>query len=48
MPRLAPKLLELEKEEKEELEKMLARHSTSQQVAKRANAVILLAEMNSA
>ena len=36
MPRLAPKPLELDNEEKQELEKILARHSTSQQVAKRA------------
>jgi putative transposase len=44
MPRLAPKLLELEKEEQEELEKILARHSTSQQVAKRAR-IILMASL---
>jgi putative transposase len=44
MPRLAPKLLELEKVEQEELEKILARHSTSQQVAKRAK-IILMASL---
>ena len=44
MPRLAPKLLELEKEEKEELEKILARHSTSQQVAKRAKIILMASE----
>ena len=44
MPRLAPKLLELEKEEKEELEKILARHSTSQQVAKRAKIIVMASE----
>ena len=41
MPRLAPKPVELEKVEQEELEKILARHSTSQQIAKRAKRVIL-------
>ena len=41
MPRLAPKLLELEPGEQEEIEKILARHSTSQQVAKRAKIIIL-------
>ena len=41
MPRLAPKALELNDEEKQELEKILARHSTSQQVAKRAKIVLL-------
>lgn len=41
MPRLAPKLLELEKVEPEELEKIVARHNTSQQIAKRAKIVIL-------
>ena len=44
MPRLAPKPLELDNEEKQELEKILARHSTSQQVAKRAK-IILLASL---
>lgn len=44
MPRLAPKLLELEKIEKAELEKILARHNTSQQVAKRAK-IILMASL---
>ncbi len=41
MPRLAPKPVELDNEEKQELEKILARHSTSQQVAKRAKIVFL-------
>ena len=41
MPRLAPKAVELDDEEKQELEKILARHSTSQQVAKRAKIVLL-------
>ena len=41
MPRLAPKRVELKKAEKEELEKILARHNTSQQVAKRARIIIL-------
>ena len=44
MPRLAPKLLELNPVEKEELEKMLARHSTSQQVVKRARIIILASQ----
>ena len=44
MPRLAPKPVELEEEEKQELEKILARHSTSQQIAKRAK-IILLASL---
>ena len=41
MPKLAPKLLELNSVEQEELEKILARHSTSQQIAKRAKIVLL-------
>jgi putative transposase len=41
MPRLAPKLLELEPVEQEELKKILARHHTSQQVAKRANILLM-------
>ena len=44
MPRLAPKPLELEKVEKEELEKILARHSTSQQVAKRAKIILMASQ----
>ena len=44
MSQLAPKLLELDNEEKKELEKILARHSTSQQVAKRAKIIILASE----
>ena len=41
MPRLAPKPVELDNEEKQELKKILARHSTSQQVAKRAKIIFL-------
>ena len=44
MPRLAPKPLKLEKVEKEELEKILACHSTSQQVAKRAKIITLASQ----
>ena len=44
MPRLAPKTLKLEDEEKQELEKILARHSTSQQVAKRAKIILLASQ----
>lgn len=44
MPRLAPKLLELNPVEKEEREKMLARHRTSQQVVKRARIIILASQ----
>ena len=44
MPRLAPKPLKLEDEEKKELEKILARHSTSQQIAKRAQIIVLAAQ----
>ncbi|MEO1185732.1 MAG: helix-turn-helix domain-containing protein [Cyanobacteria bacterium J06636_27] len=44
MPRLAPKPLELEKVEQEELERILARHSTSQQVVKRAKIITLASQ----
>jgi putative transposase len=44
MSRLAPKPLELDKSEKKELEKILARHSTSQQVAKRAKIIVLASQ----
>ncbi len=44
MARLAPKPLELDKSEKQELEKILARHSTSQQVAKRAKIILLASQ----
>lgn len=44
MPRLAPKLLELENVEREELTKILARHSTSQQIAKRAKIILLASD----
>ena len=41
MARLAPKLLELSSLEQEELKRIQARHSTPQQVAKRAKIVLL-------
>lgn len=41
MPRLAPKSIELEPAEEEEIAKILARHSTSQQIALRAKIIIL-------
>ena len=44
MPRLAPKPLKLENVEREELTKILARHSTSQQIAKRAKIVLLASD----
>ena len=44
MPRLAPKPLRLDDEERKELEKLLARHSTGQQIAKRAKIVLLAAQ----
>ena len=44
MPRLAPQPVELEKDEEQELAKFLARHSTSQQIAKRAK-IILMASL---
>ena len=44
MPRLAPKPVELNEKEKQELEKILARHSTSQQIAKRAKIILLASE----
>ena len=44
MPRLAPKPLTLDDEEQKELEKLLARHSTGQQIAKRAKIVLLAAQ----
>ncbi len=44
MPRLTPKPLWLEDEEQKELEKLLARHSTGQQIAKRAKIVLLAAQ----
>ena len=44
MPRLAPKQLRLDDEEQKELEKLLARHSTGQQIAKRARIVLLAAQ----
>lgn len=43
MPRLAPKSLILDKEEREDLQQLLNRHITPQQTALRAN-IILLAE----
>ncbi len=44
MPRLAPKPVELDNEDRQELEKILARHSTSQQVAKRAKIILLASQ----
>ena len=44
MPRLAPKPVELDNEDQQELEKILARHSTSQQVAKRAKIILLASQ----
>ena len=44
MPKLAPKVLKLGKVEQEELEKILSRHSTSQQVAKRAKIILMASE----
>ena len=44
MPRLTPKALKLEDNEEQELKKILARHSTSQQIAKRAKIILLAAE----
>ena len=44
MPRLAPKPLSLEDDEQKELEKLLARHSTSQQIAKRGQIILLAAQ----
>ena len=44
MPRLAPKPIKLDQSEKPELEKILARHSISQQVAKRAKIILLASQ----
>lgn len=44
MPRLAPKLLELKSVEQEKLEKILSRHSTPQQIAKRAKIIRMASE----
>lgn len=44
MPRLAPKPIELEKMEEQELARILARHSTSQQIAKRAKIILLASQ----
>ena len=44
MPRLAPKAVELKDEERQELAKILARHSTSQQIAKRAKIIVMAAQ----
>jgi len=40
MPRLTPKPIELEENEEKELEKIIVRHSTPQQIAKRAKIII--------
>lgn len=42
MPILALKLLELDPVEQEELAKILARHSTAQQVARRVKIILLV------
>ncbi|MGF1588844.1 MAG: hypothetical protein ACFCU7_06325 [Pleurocapsa sp.] len=42
MLRLAPQPVELDNEEQQELAKILARHSTSQQAVLRAKIIILL------
>jgi putative transposase len=44
MGRLASKPVELDKSEKKELDKILARHSTSQQVAKRVKIIVLASQ----
>jgi putative transposase len=44
MPRLAPQPVELDNEDQQELAKILARHSTSQQVAKRAKIILLASQ----
>lgn len=44
MPRLAPKPVKLEDNESQELAKILARHSTSQQIAKRAKIIVMAAQ----
>lgn len=44
MPRLAPKPIELENDEEQELAKILARHSTSQQIAKRAKIILMASQ----
>ena len=41
MPRLAPQPVELDNEDRQELAKILARHSTSQQVALRTKIRLL-------
>ncbi|MGK7936523.1 MAG: helix-turn-helix domain-containing protein [Xenococcaceae cyanobacterium] len=44
MPRLAPKPIELENIEEQELAKIIARHNTSQQIAKRAKIILLASQ----
>lgn len=44
MPRLAPKPIRLDNDEEQELEKILARHSTSQQIAKRAKIILMASQ----
>ena len=46
MSRLAPKSVKLEERERKELKKIVARHSTSQQVVKRGEIVLLASEGN--
>ena len=44
MPRLAPQPVELDNEDRQELAKILARHSTSQQVALRTKIILLASQ----
>ena len=44
MPRLAPKPIKLENNEEQELAKILARHSTSQQIVKRAKIILMASQ----
>lgn len=44
MPRLAPKPIKLDQREQQELEKIVARHRTSQQIAKRGKIILLASE----
>ena len=44
MPRLAPKAIKLDQREKQELEKIVARHRTPQQMAKRCKIILLASQ----
>lgn len=46
MPRLVPKPVKLDERERKELETIVTRHSTPQQVAKRGKIVLLASEGN--